>query len=336
MFAGKISVIIPVFNCESYVERCIDSVLNQNYDNFEVVVINDCSSDGTYNILKKYSNNKKIKILDNKNNKGVSFSRNKGLSASDGEYVIFCDADDYFEEGIFEVLVNRISNDAIRFNNYIIRDGDISLNTADVYSDVNDVVSNKFLVVDLIKNKTESHLWNYMFRNDVIRKNNIKFNDNIKYQEDFLFILEYFCNIKKIDVISEPFYYYNKDNVSSATVNVDNVIRNLKSIEALKKEIFSLVDKYSLGNYDFEIEQRFLNLQMIIFFEYRKKMKIKDYYYFLKNVSDNDDYFCGVNFNVISIKWKIFLNLLYRGHIVLFMLYLDFYSLIKGVKYEKK
>ena len=98
---SKISVIIPVYNGEKYIQRCVDSVLNQTYSDIEIIVINDGSTDNTENILKSYSNI----VLINKENEGVSKARNTGLSLAKGDYVYFCDADDYLEKNAFEILI---------------------------------------------------------------------------------------------------------------------------------------------------------------------------------------------------------------------------------------
>ena len=86
----KISIIVPCFNAEKYICRCVDSLLNQDYDNYEVVIVNDGSVDDTLNILNKHKNNSKIKIISQKNS-GVSVARNTGISNSSGDFICFVD-----------------------------------------------------------------------------------------------------------------------------------------------------------------------------------------------------------------------------------------------------
>ena len=113
----KISIIIPVYNGEKYIRRCLDSVINQTYNDIQIIVINDGSIDNTENILKTYSDI----VLINKENEGVSKARNTGLSLATGDYVYFCDADDYLEENAFEVLVKEYGeNDLLRFGHYVV------------------------------------------------------------------------------------------------------------------------------------------------------------------------------------------------------------------------
>ena len=94
----KLSVIVPVYNTASYLEKCLDSLLNQEYSNLEIIVVEDKSSDNSREVLKKYTHNEKIKIFYNEKNSGLSYTRNKGLQESSGEYISYIDSDDYVEK----------------------------------------------------------------------------------------------------------------------------------------------------------------------------------------------------------------------------------------------
>ena len=109
-----VSIIIPVYNCEKYLNKCYESINNQTYKNIEIVFIDDCSKDNSYNILLEISNkNEKVKILKNDINKGVSATRNIGIESCSGEYIGFCDSDDTFEKDmIFDMMESLINNKA--------------------------------------------------------------------------------------------------------------------------------------------------------------------------------------------------------------------------------
>lgn len=109
----KISIIVPVYNCEKYIKRCIDSLLKQTYQNIEIIIINDGSTDQTLNICNELSKkSKKVKVITQKN-LGVSFARNKGIESSTGDYFTFCDADDYYDEDKIELQYkNAITNNS--------------------------------------------------------------------------------------------------------------------------------------------------------------------------------------------------------------------------------
>ena len=106
----KISVVVPVFNSEKYLEKCIDSIINQTYKNIEIILINDGSSDKSEEICNSYLKTyKNIKLI-NQSNSGVSVARNNGLKSSTGDYVLFVDSDDWLEKDMLEIMVKEIDN----------------------------------------------------------------------------------------------------------------------------------------------------------------------------------------------------------------------------------
>jgi len=117
-----ISVIIPIYNSEKYLKRCIDSIINQTYKNIEIICINDGSTDESYNILKQYEIKDNRIIILNKLNQGVSSARNDGIRISKGQYITFVDSDDWLELDAIENMVYLAKNkesDAIRKNYYL-------------------------------------------------------------------------------------------------------------------------------------------------------------------------------------------------------------------------
>lgn len=324
----KISVIIPVYNGEGYIERCIDSVINQTYGDTEIIVINDGSTDDTENILKKYSNI----VLVNKKNEGVSKARNTGLSLATGDYVYFCDADDYLEKDAFEVLINEYDeNDLLRFGHYVVN-GEKKKekkNTDDVLALVDLTFDSKKLLEYLVSNKTEGHLWNYLFKLSVIKDNNILFDEELFYQEDVMFLLEYCLKIKNVKVISNPYYNYCV-NENSVTKNIESSIRNLSSIAKLRHKFLNLLKKNNMMSLSPLLEQRFLNLQLSYVLDYREKLSKKEYVNGLKRIATaNYEYYVEVLKEPISKKWKIFINLLKNKRMHLFNFYIRLYLLFK-------
>ena len=106
-----ISIIVPVYNVESYLKRCIESILNQTFRDFELILVNDGSTDNSEIICKEYAlKDERIKYFYQRN-KGVSEARNKGIDNSSGEYIQFIDSDDYVDENFLEIVVNRFKRD---------------------------------------------------------------------------------------------------------------------------------------------------------------------------------------------------------------------------------
>ena len=113
------SIIMPVFNTEKYLNKAIDSILNQSFINFELIIIDDASSDASYNICKSYADrDNRIKLIRNKTNLGVAKSRNKALSNISGVYLTFIDSDDYVELNLLETIYNKIKNNKIDLLKY--------------------------------------------------------------------------------------------------------------------------------------------------------------------------------------------------------------------------
>ena len=109
METDMISIIIPVYNTAKYVGKCIESVINQSYKNLEIIIIDDASTDGSYDICKDYADtDRRIKIIHNENNIGLSGSRNVGIDISKGKYIAFVDSDDYITRKYVEVLYLNI------------------------------------------------------------------------------------------------------------------------------------------------------------------------------------------------------------------------------------
>ena len=104
----KVSIVVPIYNSEKELPRCIDSILNQTFSDFELILINDGSKDGSLNILKEYEQkDKRVTVIDNENN-GVSETRNIGIRRSSGDYIAFVDSDDYIESDMVEALVESV------------------------------------------------------------------------------------------------------------------------------------------------------------------------------------------------------------------------------------
>ncbi len=326
----RVSIIIPVYNGEKYIERCLNSLINQSYKDIEIIAINDGSTDSTLEKLKKY---KQIEIID-KENTGVSNSRNLGIDKMTGDYVFFCDADDWLDEKAIEGAVKNIKGfDALRFSHYVATDNkvDKKSNEDDVFSDIDTVIEDSnILITSLLTNKTEGHLWNYLFDAKIIKENNIRFNEKLFYQEDVVFLLEYFIHTERVKLLKEAYYYYYK-NLDSVTNNFEGAIKNLSSIYMIRNLLISILKKSSNKDYQDIIDQRFLNLLLMYFNEYQIKQPIKQYFRFLENVSDaNREYFAELLKTNLNKKWKIFISLLSKKRKYLFYIYVKLYRLTKG------
>lgn len=254
-----ISVIVPVYNVEKYLSRCLESIINQTYKNIEVVCIDDGSPDKSINILKQYEKkDKRIKII-RQENKGLSGARNTGIKKSNGEYIFFVDSDDWLPKNAIELLYKTIEKDK----------SDICIgNLVKTYPKKNKEKKLKKMTNSIftltsyleysIKNKNfTANVVNKLYRSKIIKQSKILFKEKILY-EDFFFVIQYFSYTRKISMIKENVYYYYLERSDSIVNNINkgdlDSFQNVADIENFlinnnHEEILNL--KY-FQNYIFE------------------------------------------------------------------------------------
>lgn len=244
MISKLISIIIPVYNIEKYVERCIMSLCNQTYSNLEIIIIDDGSADNSLSICKNIRDSR-IKIY-SQINKGVSSARNFGLKVANGEYIIFVDGDDYLEKNMIEELHKNIIKYKVDISicNYkSIFNKEERLNTSnsmEIVLNKNDFVENL-----LEKNTFRGYLWNKLIKREVIK--NVKFDENIHIMEDLIFLLEISSNIKKVYYDSN-LYLYNyvqRENsslkkVTSKYLSILNAFPIIFKYISIKSELYNI------------------------------------------------------------------------------------------------
>lgn len=213
-YKTKVSVLIPVYNAEQYIVRCIDSILNQTYPDLEVVLVNDGSTDNSGKICDEYaSQDSRVRVF-HKKNSGVSETRNVALDNAQGNYILFVDSDDYIEPNMVEVLVDNIKkNDCdIAMCGYYIQNGNNEVQANMKYKTI--YQTNEEVVKGLIKrfytgdNTGLNVLWNKLIRRDLYLKHKIRFNSNLKRAEDMWFVFDCLKCTERVRFINEPCYHY--------------------------------------------------------------------------------------------------------------------------------
>lgn len=207
-----ISVIIPVYNGEKCIEKCIDNIINQLNSNSELIVINDGSIDSTKRILQKYENNKKIICIEIENG-GVSNARNIGIKVSSKEFIMFCDSDDYYDNDVVSYIENDIENenpDLIIFGRKdILQSGNVICNFADHASIKSYVLTpSEYLVKYFSRGKHTFSVANKVYKKKIILDATIKFDSSLKLSEDTLFNLQYILHCK--NYVEEYRTFYNR------------------------------------------------------------------------------------------------------------------------------
>ena len=204
----KVSIIVPVYNVELYIEDCLNSLLNQTYSNYEIILINDGSTDNSIEICSKY-NDQKIKIY-NQNNKGVSIARNVGISLATGQYIMFVDADDMVSEKYIENLIKSIeeTNTDMVVCGYTKEKAELvnKKNSQEIKGEI--INANTMLENMMENNLQEGYLWNKIFKKSIINDNSLEFKEGVNVWEDLYFVIEYLSKSDKIFAINEKLYYY--------------------------------------------------------------------------------------------------------------------------------
>ena len=236
----KISVIVPVYNVEKYVSKCIDSIINQTYKNLEIILIDDGSSDSSGKICDDYSiKDPRIKVKHIKNN-GVSNARNLGIKLANGDYITFVDSDDYIELNMYERLISIIDNDRIPD---IITSG-FYYETAEgiVFSKSKkgitkfDVLNNEEAFNEVFIGRFGAYIWNKLFRKKLLLSNKIFFRDDIFSSEDLLFVCQSISYSNIIYHYNNDFYHYikRKGSVTNSGFN-KKLLTTLKAYDEIEK-----------------------------------------------------------------------------------------------------
>ena len=277
-----ISIIIPIYNAEKYINKCLDSILKQTKKELEIILINDGSTDNTEKIIKTYQD-KRIKYFKNDNH-GIGYSRNFGINQSTSKYIMFLDSDDYLETIACEELFNKAEKDNLDivisdfykvFNNNI---EEIKLPSFENSS----LKDNPDIITEYL------NPWAKLYSSKLLKDNKIKFVENLKY-EDAPFVIETLDKAKKIGKVDKPLNYYVIHGNSETTVRdrkcfdilkiIDRIRKYTKYKEYLKEKIDKLTVRI-LTNYtiqqrvqvDKSIAMEFINKA----FDYLKK-EVPDY-----------------------------------------------------------
>lgn len=256
-----ISVIVPVYNTEKYLPRCIDSILAQTYTDFELLLIDDGSTDSSGAICDEYAaKDSRVRVF-HKENGGVSSARNLGLDNAQGEWITFVDSDDWVKEEYIELFINN-ADDLVYQSFLSIFNGETEeWDTSIRALDVNECLTR------LYEKKALGYCWGKLYKTQKIKTYNIRFDENIRFREDELFVLKYLSHTSHITCIDRNMYIYNRPNWEKYEGYNDANTR-LLLYKACKKvfPLFSdvtnryvldlvgeIISQYKSNNYDYDI-----------------------------------------------------------------------------------
>lgn len=253
MNACKFSVIVPVYNAEKTIERSIQSLRAQSVENIEIILVNDGSTDRSFDILQHYATVDPRICVVNKKNGGVSSARNTGIKKAQGEFVLFCDSDDYVNEKWIENMYRATSgeHDVLPICGYcsIDKDGNSSNVAMDSVQKVNKKDFYMFCELNLFNVP-----WNKIFSRKIIMENSIFFDENLSLGEDLLFQLDYLRYVKFIVNVPEYLVYYSYGNEGSLSnkfrANMwENNQSIMNSLMAFMNQLGTDISKYEKTYY---------------------------------------------------------------------------------------
>lgn len=291
----KISIIIPVYNSEKTLEKCLKSILCNNSKLFELILINDGSMDNSEEVCLKFKkNDARIKYVYQENN-GVSAARNRGIEEAIGQYIMFVDADDMLDEKCIDVFLEKIDNNDFLCAGYKTFMGDNQIiNTYESYFFRGGINEFAEKIEQWISIPYLLSPWSKLFKNDIIKSNNIRFLDGLSYGEDVIFVFEYLRYAKEIISIPNPLYLYrisNKSLSADSSFKIEMFEWDMLGIKCMEKFLY----EENSNNISAILEQRFLDVSIRYFkklikskYKYKEKKKI---FFKIKNeYNENNKY----------------------------------------------
>lgn len=239
----KVSIVIPIYNVERFLPRCLDSVLEQTHEDIELILVNDCGSDNSWDIAKEYAQqNSRIVLLDSKCNHGTMIARNKGVAISTGEYLVYLDSDDYIPRNAIEILLNRAKQSCADIVAGTIR-----------YEKSNGDVEDKSCTLPfgssiigvykaLLANKLTHNLCGKLFRTSLLKDKDYMSFDKMTNAEDACLFYQLVDRIAFMDTTSEVVYIYCQNAESS--MNKKFSINQVQNILTFNTTLLPLIKKY--------------------------------------------------------------------------------------------
>ena len=271
-----ISIIVPVYNTEKYLRKCLDSIINQTYGNIEIILVDDGRKDTSGQICDEYaSKDSRIKAI-HKENGGVSSARNQGLAIAIGEWVLFVDADDILPYDTLSYYANVVSSNEVDMvlGSYVECDEEGNITRSDLKQ-----FEKQLSMLECLKLFYQSdtilfqgYVWNRLMKLSIIKENNLKFNESIYFKEDGLFAVQYMVNCSLPCYYSSKivYNYYIHDNSSMRIYNftfgrkyLTNLDARILCLKAIEKKYddaqLILLAKYSVLHFYHQILSRMEN-----------------------------------------------------------------------------
>lgn len=316
----KVSVIVPVYNVQDYLERCIDSLVKQTYKNIEIILVDDGSTDNSGKICDDYKKIYKNIIVVHKENEGQSIAREYGIKISKGEYLSFVDSDDFLDEKFYEEMTSLLERNncdiaVCDYRRFSDNQSKFINKSKENYYKLKKTISNREAVKLIIQrnNRITNYLWNKLYRREVFQ--NIMF-PKFNIYEDLAIMYLILDNARKVVITNEKLYYYfERKNSSSKSIPSKFIINKIKITS--QREKFLLKKGYKLSNelLEYRFFSDYNNFKIIArnrdkktFFGKIMKKELsfmKDFYIQNKNII-NLNYKELICLRLLIFNWKLY------------------------------
>jgi len=273
----KLSIIVPVYNSEKYLKKCLNSLLRQTMAGIEIIIIDDCSSDRSQKIIKDFTEkDRRIKFFIHSKNKGISKTRNEGLEIAKGEFVGFVDSDDWIDKNMYKEMYNKAKNEnaeVIICNGFHI-EGKIKRKIITRKLDMKSKIKRISNYLTGLNQMINEDVWNKIYSTKFLRKNRIKFPVKIKRAcDDGYFTLKVIYYVKKILFLNKYFYYYRYNPKSAIHTFREGDIGDILEEVRLFKKFLSRMKVLEIRDFEY---YKFIQLKyLVVDKEYKYTGKIK-------------------------------------------------------------
>ncbi|MDO5564038.1 MAG: glycosyltransferase [Eubacteriales bacterium] len=297
----KVSIVVPIYNREKFLDKCINSLINQTYNNIEILLIDDGSKDNSFFVCKKYASIDNRIVLIKKENGGVQSARNKGIESASGKYLTFVDADDYVSKNFISNFITKYEEE----NSDVVLCG---YKKVSFFENEYNIIDERNITTNLkIPNddserwalyfeKFACYCWSHCFKLDIIKKYNIKFDKDVIIFDDTAFSMDYMKHVKKISFTNSNDYYYIFEHTSH-TVAKSLKKKRVCDIGSLRKAELILQKYHEIDNTKIKTSSilyyiccvSFLFYISVIYYDYRydKSTKEKKFDYIYNKIKDS-------------------------------------------------
>lgn len=270
----KVSILVPIYNAEKYIERCLDSIFCQTYPTIEYIFVDNCSTDGSLGVLRNKINQydiqkDKFKLIVHDRNEGIAVSRNDCIMNATGDYVLFVDSDDWIEPDMVELLVAASDNahaDIVGCDFYMENNGEIKY-CREPYC--NNGYDNMIRAIDY---ELSSVLWKLLIRSDLFET--IRFTPNLDIVEDYIVTIKLYQHAKIVSSVHKGLYHYILHHGSASSVRLKSLQSHIMGVKIIEKyfiqeNILDETVRYRLLLRKFNIKSNFLTKQFLNYKSYR-------------------------------------------------------------------